>query len=388
VNRTRAWLWRALTVAAIGAGVSVTTLVGQPVEHAFAYLAAFGFVSSTVVGALALLAMTYTVGARWFVVLRRACLTLTAPALLLPLLFLPIALTLRLVYPWAGSPLASAEELTAATRAQLFGRAWLSAGPFLLRAAFYLFVWVALAEAFRRAARAQDRGSESWLLTRRPAISAAALPALGITGTWAAFDWLMSAVPGWNMTSVGLYVLTGGFASALGVLAMLVHYGRVHGLFPKEVGSAHSLALGRLLFAAVCLWAYIAVSQLVIVWIANLPREAGFYLPRAHGAWRYVAGLLIFGHFVVPFFLLLSRNWKQRSRFVACLGAWIVAMHAVDVYWLVVPTARAAPSVLDVGPFLLLGAIALMVSILRSSSGPLVPAHEPELARSLGYESP
>jgi hypothetical protein len=264
----------------------------------------------------------------------------------------------------------------------------MSTGPFLLRAAVYLIVWLAIAEALRRAARAQDRDKESWFLANRSRVSAASLPALGLTGSWAAFDWLMSAVPGWNMTSVGLYVLIGGFASALGVLAVLVDSGRRYGVLPTEVGAAHSLALGRLLLAAVCLWAYIAVSQLIIVWIANLPSEAAFYVPRARGGWRYLAALLIFGHFIVPFLLLLSRKWKERSAFVAALGAWIVLMHAVDVYWLIAPSASSAPTVLALGPFVLLSALTLLIGILRSSSEPAFPIRDPELARSLGYESP
>jgi len=388
VKPARTWLWLTLGTLAVGAGLSVVGALSQPAEQAFAYLAAFGFVASTVVGALALLAMTYVVGARWLVVLRRLCLSLATPALVLPALFLPVAFDLHVIYPWAGSSLASADAITAARRAQAFGHVWMSSGPFLLRALVYLLFWVAIAEALRRAARAQDRGKQSWFLANRSAVSAASLPALGLTGSWAAFDWLMSAVPGWNMTSVGLYVLIGGFASALGVLAVLVDSARRHGVLPKEVSAAHSLALGRLLFAAVCLWAYIAVSQLIIVWIANLPSEALFYVPRARGAWRYLAALLIFGHFIVPFLLLLSRQWKERSAFVAALGAWIALMHAVDVYWLIAPSASAAPSLLALGPFLLLSACALLTGILRSSSQRAVPIRDPELARSLGYESP
>jgi hypothetical protein len=371
VKPARTWLWLALGTFAVGVGLSVVGAISRPAEQAFAYLAAFGFVASTVVGALALLAMTYVVGARWFVVLRRLCLSLATPCLALPVLFLPVAFDLHLIYPWAGSSLASADAITAARRAQAFGHVWMSSGPFL-----------------RRAARAQDRAEQSWFLANRTTMSAASLPALGLTGSWAAFDWLMSAVAGWNMTSVGLYVLIGGFASALGVLAVLVDSARRHHVLPKEVSAAHSLALGRLLFAAVCLWAYIAVSQLIIVWIANLPSEAAFYLPRARGGWRYLAALLIFGHFIVPFLLLLSRQWKERSAFVAALGAWIVLMHAVDVYWLIAPSAGAAPSLLALGPFLLVSACALLTGILRSSSEPAVPIRDPELPRSLGYESP
>jgi len=388
MSRRRAFRYCALGVAVLGAALAFFGALRTPGELAFAYLAALGCVASTLVGALALLAMMQLLDARWFVVLCRICLALTTPTASLPLLFLPIALMVRWIYPWAGSLIATPESTAPTARAQLFGHPWLGAWPFLLRASLYLLVWIAIAEAFRRSARASDQRAESWFLKSRAAISALSLPALGCSGTWAAFDWLMSAVPSWNMTSVGLYFLSGGFASALGVLALLVHIARAGGRLPCEVGVAHCLALGRLLFAAVCLWAYIAVSQLIIVWSADLPREAAFYVPRARGGWRYLAALLIFGHFVVPFLLLLSRKWKESSGFLAGVGAWIAAMHAIDLYWLMVPSACVTPSILDTGPFLLLAALAVLIGALRSGNEPLVPLHDPELARSLGYQSP
>jgi len=389
MNPNRTWRRFALGSGAIGA---VLTAIGSwcsPLEQAFAYLAAFGFVASSVVGALSLLAMMSFLRARWFVVLRRSCAPMTAPAALLPVFFLPIAWLLRSVYPWAGSPLASAEAVATARRAQAFGRPWMSPGPFLLRSAVYLFVWLAVAVALRHAARARASERRSGWARAGGAVGAAALPTLGLTGSWAAFDWLMSAVPGWNMTSVGLYLLTGGFASALGLLAVVVDHGRRNGLLPESVGAAHSLALGRLLLASVCLWAYIAVSQLIIVWSANLPREASFYVPRARGGFRDLAALLTIGHFVAPFLLLLSRTWKERFGFVAVVGGWIVIMHAVDLYWLIAPAASASPSVFALGPFLLLGGFSIGAGLVRASfDKPPLSAPDPELARSLGYESP
>ena len=129
MNRARTFLLPTLGVLTVGAGLSVVGMRYSPVGQAIAYLAAFGFVASSVIGGLALLAMMDVVGARWFVVLRRLCLGLAAPAVILPVLFLPIALNLRSIYPWAGSPLAGAEAFAAAHRAQVFGCPWMSWGP-------------------------------------------------------------------------------------------------------------------------------------------------------------------------------------------------------------------------------------------------------------------
>jgi hypothetical protein len=136
------------------------------------------------------------------------------------------------------------------------------------------------------------------------------------------------------------------------------------------------------------LWAYLGVSQLIIVWSANLPRESAFYLERTPGSWRYVAGILVVGHFVVPFFLLLSRALKRRPLLVALLGGWLVSMHALDLYWLVVPGAGRRPSILDIGPFLLLGGVMTFVGLRRFFRASAVPSNDPDLERSLRYESP
>jgi hypothetical protein len=258
----------------------------------------------------------------------------------------------------------------------------------LCRAALYLASWLAFAELMRRAERDEARGLHSALAQSKIALGAVALPLLGFSGSWAAFDWLMSAAPGCNMTSFGLYLLTGGFASALGLLGLVVHSAKRRNLLAPEMGGAHSLALGRMQLSAVCLLAYIGVSQLIIVWIANEPREAAFYLPRSEGAFRWLAGVLIFGHFIGPFFVLLSRAWKEEWRFVAGLGAWLVLMHACDLYWLVVPNAASGVSVLDAGPFLLLGGLSVVVAHARSQRVSPVPLGDPNLARSLAYESP
>jgi len=377
-----AWLVTVVGGAMLGYGLWL-----RRHAEAFAYLAAFGALFSTVLGALALLAMMRTLHARWFVALRGLAGALSSTTLLLPALFLPIALGLREVFPWAAAPSVSAELWHTVRRARLWGHDWLGSGWFFLRSGLYLALWLALAVYLRRAERAQAEHRPP-RAARVTAISALALPVLGFSGSWAGFDWLMSALPDCNLTSFGLYLLSGGFCAALGALALLVHSAKQRSLLPTEVGHAHAHALGRLMFAALCLWAYIAVSQLIIVWIANLPREAAFYLPRASGPFRAIASVLVGGHFIAPFFLLLSRSWKQRFRFVAWLGGWLVLMHALDLYWLLVPSSTTPASWLDAGPFLFMAGLSTLFAQARFSRAHAVPQRDPELARSLAYESP
>ncbi len=44
--------------------------------------------------------------------------------------------------------------------------------------------------------------------------------------------------------------------------------------------------MGNLLLAFVMMWTYLTVSQLIIIWSGNLPKEIGWYLHRVAGGWR------------------------------------------------------------------------------------------------------
>lgn len=353
---------RAGVAAALAyAGFAASALWSQQTERWSSHLASLGFAASTLLGGLALLMIGYAAHARWLLVFRRP---LEAIALSLPLLVLLVA------------PLAIASFMSG------HRAGWLE-----LRSALDIVVWLTLAELLRRGSVACDHQTSSWLERSRTALSSVGIPLLGITGTLATFDGLMCAVPGWNMTGLALYALTGGFVSALGTLAVCFWWLRRRGVLPVTVGAEHSHALGRLLLSGVCLWAYLGASQLIIVWSANLPREAVFYLPRAAAGWRAGFWLLVFGHFVAPFLLLLLREPKRRPSFVALVGAWLVLMHAFDCYWLVVPSLNRGPRVLDVLPFALSAVALAAFGAMRFSFSPPLPQNEPELERSLQYEA-
>jgi hypothetical protein len=46
---------------------------------------------------------------------------------------------------------------------------------------------------------------------------------------------------------------------------------------------------------------------------------------------------VLFGHFALPFVLLLSRDLKRRPRLLAQVAIWILVMRVVDLIWLVEP---------------------------------------------------
>ncbi len=314
-----------------------------------AYVAAYGFVVGLVLGALTLVMTFHVTGARWPAVIMPLLLRMTSAAPVLVPLFVPIALAAGWLYPehpWNARPF------------------------FLARAALYLAAWTILAIALRRI--------EDPVRLRK--VSAPGLLVVAFTGTFAAFDWLMALEGGWVSTAYGLYVLSGGFAGALAIACILT------AIEHPPMNAAHVHALGRLLLMAVVLWAYLGFFQLMLVWIADVPRESSFFGARSRGAFRVIAWMLVFGHFVAPFLLLLSRPLKRRALPLTAVAAWLVVMDAIDVAWLVLP-ARGDVSLhpLDAVPFVVVTAAAILWSRL---SGPARRAPAAAVAESLRYESP
>ena len=89
-------------------------------------------------------------------------------------------------------------------------------------------------------------------------------------------------------------------------------------------------------------WAYMAWFQFMLVWIANMPVDVVWYLPRATTAWKGVMWAIFLLHFALPFFLLLMRSIKRNSKAVGRIAAVILLMQLVFVYYQVIPGSPAA----------------------------------------------
>ena len=92
------------------------------------------------------------------------------------------------------------------------------------------------------------------------------------------------------------------------------------------------------MFAFMVFWAYIAISQFLLIWYGNLPEETFYYLDRFKGGWSGVSLALILFKFVIPFFLLVARPFKRSEGWLVFMVLWFMAAQWLDIYWLVYPT--------------------------------------------------
>jgi hypothetical protein len=373
--------------AAVGlAGLLVGWFV-DPRRTSFAYLDAWTFGVSLCLGSLLLLMMGHIAKASWTVVTRRIAEAIVSALPIYLVLFAPVLFALPHLYPWA----ADTRELSAPLASSIaHKRVYLNPIFFAVRTAFYFLVFVVVASLLRRWSVQTDTAPRIALVQRMRRLSGGAMPLVALAITWASFDWTMSLEPDWSSTIFGLYFFAGAFMGAIALVAILLHILSTRPGATLPVTPEHAYAVGRLLFAMVIFWAYMAFSQLLIYWIADLPDEVTFYARRSAGSWMAVAWVLVVGHFALPFLVLLSRPLKRRSGALAWAGAWLLLMHFVDLYWLILPLADPAgirPHWLDLAALLFFGGTSVAWAAQAYGRRPELPRHVPELASGLDYEA-
>jgi hypothetical protein len=208
--------------------------------------------------------------------------------------------------------------------------------------------------------------------------------------TFFAFDWLMSLEPEWYSTIFGVYFFAGSAMAFFAFLSLAMIAARRAGLLTEVLSAEHQHDVGKLLLTFVIFWTYMAFSQYLLIWYANLPEETVFFALRSAGSWRIASAALALGHFVVPFFFLLPRSVKRNAAPLAAVSLWLLAMHLLDLYWLVMPNlhpAGMAPSLLDATA--LIGCCGVFLATfggaLRRQA--LVPLRDPRLPESLTFEN-
>jgi hypothetical protein len=371
-------------LALVAGALAAMRWSADPRRFAFAYLTAYTFVASVCAGALAWLMIQHLVGAVWSVSVRRLLENLTRPLPWVALLFLPLALCLDRLYPWAD-PVRVRADPELARKA-----VWLNPVLFDVRAAIYLASWAALAGLLARASAVQDRTGDPALIRRMRATSSWGLIVLGLTTSLASFDWLMSLDAQWSSTIFGVYFWSGALVASLAALILLALGLRAVGGLGALVTIEHLHDLGKLLFSFVSFWAYIAFCQYFLIWYANFPDETGWYATRRSESWNTLSWSLLFGHFVVPFTLLLPRASKRDPFWLGFVAAWMLAFHYADLYWLIMPAlgpAGVEPSGLDAALVLALALSCGAIVARACRTRPLVPQGDPRLAPSIAFRN-
>lgn len=361
--------------ALFGLLLALWGLFVDPVQFWRSYLLAYIFWLQIGLGCLGMVMLHHLVGGRWSALIRRL---MEAGAMTLPLmalLFLPLLWGLTTLYPWADSAQLQQSELLQSKAA------YLNRPFFLLRALCYFVVWLGLAYLLNHWSQSQDQTGEPRLAVQLRRLSAAGMILYVLTATFAAYDWLMSLEPEWFSSIYGLLFIAGQAIAALAVAIIGLRVLAKCNFVESDWRPAFN-DLGNLLLGFVMIWAYFSYSQFLIIWSANLPEEALWYLHRSQGGWLTIGFFLIAFHFALPFLLLLSRRIKRTARWLAILAGLIFFARLLDLYWLITP-AFYPESVhlhwLDGVLWLAIGGGWLTLFVQQWSRKAPLPLHDPVL---------
>jgi len=168
------------------------------------------------------------------------------------------------------------------------------------------------------------------------------LPVFAVCSTFAGIDWVMSMNYTWFSTMFGVNIFAGSALASMATVILIVGTLVKTGHLKHIVTEEHYHLMGKLMHAFIIFWAYIAFSQFFLIWYANIPEETQFYAIRNTNGWWYLSLGLVFLHFAVPFAIMLKRNSKRNLNAVMAVAAFVIFVHMLEIYWMVIPERARA----------------------------------------------
>jgi len=350
-------------------------------RSSFNNIIGFMLLFSISIGALILVALEYLAGAVWSAPMRRVSEFLAASFPFVLILAVPLFLNLHGIFEWTHKEVVENDKLLLAKSP------YLNIGFFTIRFVIIFLIFLLFYWLFTRNSRKQDATKDQRLTSINVKLSAPFMPLMAIALSILATDWIMSLTPHWYSTIFGIYFITGTILAGLGATTYIVVKLNENGYFQPALRSDHYYSLGALMFAFTNFWAYIAFSQFLLIWYANIPEETVWFLARWNGSWKYISIALIFVRFVIPYAGLLSQPSKMNPKRLKIMGLWILFSHIFDLYWLVMPTLSGGIIFgwMELGfPILVIGII-IIVFYLQVKKHNLMPIGDPKLQRGIDF---
>jgi hypothetical protein len=383
---------KALIVALVCLGGAA--LVGKAADDGFrrfsyAYLTAYMWGLAIVLGGVFWVTLQNLVNAKWSVVLRRLGELIATVAPVMAVLALPIVLPIftghDIMYAWASHEKVEADHL-------LHHKAgYLNPTFFLIRFVFYFGFWTLLSRFFLKQSLEQDKSGAPEIVKRMQRAAGPGMILFALTTTFCAIDLVMSLDAHWFSTIFGVYYFASCVLAINSVLVLASAWLQGKGQLKKSITPEHYHDLGKMMFAFTVFWAYIAFSQFMLIWYANLPEETGWYNERFHeGGWLNLSWTLLIAHFVIPFFGMLSRHVKRNRKAISFWAFWVLGVVYLDMYWLIMPQYGAEHpefGLMEVLSWLGVAGAVVAATAFAARDKNLIPVKDPRLDRSLAFEN-
>lgn len=369
----------------LGLVASVGLALSDKEQFFFSYHVAFLYFLSIALGAFFFVIVQFAAKAGWSVLVRRIAENLAGTLPYFLILGIPIFLGAHsLFHHWMDENARQTDFLV------IHKAPYLNEPFFYARTVTYFVVWAVLSYVFRRRSIKQDLSGDISITKALQNLSYPSIALFAITVTFASVDWIMTMDPHWYSTMFGVYYFAGAVVAIYASLILASMALQCHSGFGKVFNVEHFHDLGKLMFGHTAFWAYIAFSQYFLIWYANIPEETLFFKLRSSGSWFGVSVALAVGHFVIPFLFLLPATMKRRRGVLMFGAAWMLIVHLLDIYWLVMPvhsTGGVAVTLLDVTTFVGVGGVFLALFGLHMKKAKVIPTQDPRVRESLVFQN-
>lgn len=368
-------------LTAIGLLLVLVSYIIDPKREAFNNVIGLMFLGSIAIGALILVALEYISGAVWSTPLRRVSEFIASSLPLMLILAVPLFFGMHSLFHWTHAEVVETDKILSAKTP------YLNIPFFIGRTLIVIFVLLLFYFLFTKNSRKQDNTKDQKLTKTNIKISAVFMPVVAIGLTILAVDWMMSLEPHWFSTIFGVYYISATLLAGLAATTFGVVTLNEAGFMHPRINSDHYYSLGALMFGITNFWAYIAFSQFLLIWYANIPEETFWFVARWQDGWKYISLALIAIRFIIPYAGLLSQPSKTDPKRLKKISVFILFAHFFDLYWLIMPTFSKSVvfSFYEIGfPILVIGLI-IVVFTIQAKKHNLVPVGDPKLERGLDF---
>ncbi len=363
----------------LGAVGLIASLVGYFLDadqFFFSYLVSFVFFTGIALAALLMVMLHHITRSSWGVLVRRMSESFTANIWIWGIFLIPVLLGIHNLYHWSHEDAVIADKI-------LKGKSsYLNTPFFIARQFIYFAIWGYLGYKLHKTSVEMDKTGDWGLTTLLRKVSAPGIPLFALTIAFASFDWLMSLDPHWFSTMFGVYFFSISFQSFWPIMILMIFFMQSKGILKNTIRDVHIYDLGAWFFAFTIFYAYIAFSQFLLIYYANLPEETLWYFHRLEGSWKYIAYGLLICRFAIPFLVLLNREAKKNRKILGAVSVLVIAIHFAEIYWIALPVLYEHGihfSWMDITTFLGLGGIFFGLFFRTFKKHDMVPVNDPKL---------
>ncbi|GIX41836.1 MAG: membrane protein [Leptospiraceae bacterium] len=340
------------------------------------------------IGALFFVMLHHLSGAAWSVTIRRLA---EAHVWFLPILLIALIIILGfgigdVFHHWVHAP--ETDELIQ------HKSGWLNTKFFIVRNIIIFIVWMIFGWYLWKLSVKQDKEGKFEYTPKLAKISAGFAVVFAITISTTSWDLSMSVEPHWFSTIWAVYIFSGVLLSIFAVLAIWAFFLKKAGYYENTLTEDHIHDIGKYLWGSSIFWAYIGIaSQFLLIWYGHIPEETTFFHTRlynddlSHNPWAIVSLLLVIIRFILPFFLLIKREYKRNFGWLAAVSGLILFGQIWDMYWILYPTLDHGHFVMfswqEIGTLLLFTGLYILTVGYALTKSKLIPVNDPRLEECL-----